>query len=42
MKKGVYTPWELADVFEVSYEYMRKALEHYRTAEVDIEGQLHG
>lgn len=30
MKKGVQTPWELAEVFDVSCEYIGKALEHYR------------
>ena len=30
IKKGVQTPWELAEVFDVSCEYMGTALEHYR------------
>ncbi len=30
IKKGVQTPWELAEVFEVSCEYMGRVLEHYR------------
>lgn len=30
IKKGVQTPWELAEMFDVSCEYMGKVLEHYR------------
>ena len=31
IKKGAQTPWELAEVFDVSCEYMGNVLEQYRT-----------
>ena len=28
---GIVTPWDLAEQFDVSYEFMSKALEYYKT-----------